>query len=135
MTENAASPVSDRPCRYCRAAWGNDPELCEFAHHNTPGLVELATAMARLFQSRTPSDEQIGWFMEDAEAVVGDFDPPPDKWRLRKLPNSSDQFVARFRINDVTYVIEDGEGHIPPVRLSTLRQWEREADLAARNAS
>jgi hypothetical protein len=43
---------------------------------------ELATAMARLFQSRTPSDEQIGWFMEDAEAVVGDFDPPPEKWRL-----------------------------------------------------
>jgi len=120
----------ERPCRFCRAAYGDDAELCEFAHRQSAEvLAPLATAMARLFQGRNPSDEQVGWFMEDASAVVEDFDPMPDKWRLRTLPTSPhDGFVARFRINDVTYVIEDGEGHCTPVRLATLRQWQREAD-------
>lgn len=121
-----------RPCRYCAAAYEFGADDCEMVHRDEQRIYDLATAMAKLFQARSPSDEQIGWFLEDAEAVVDDFDPSPERWRLRKLPDSGDQFVARFRINDVTYVIEDGEGHSPPVRLSTLRQWERDAERVAR---
>lgn len=124
-----------RPCQFCRAAYGADAEMCEFSHRQSVEVVApLATAMARLFQDRNPSDEQIGWFMEDASAVVEDFDPLPEKWRLRRLPDTKyDGFVARFRINDVTYVIEDGEGHIPPVPLARLREWQREAEHDARS--
>ena len=75
---------NQRPCRWCQAAYGLDAELCEFAHHQPAVVVApLALAMARMFQTRNPSDEQVGWFMEDASAVVEDFDPLPDEWRPR----------------------------------------------------
>lgn len=120
--------VEARPCRYCVAAYKFDAQDCGFTHTtDEPAFYDLATAMACLFQQRNPSDEQVGWFLEDAENVYRDFSPTPDRWRLRRLPDSGYEFVVRFRINDVTYVIEDGEGHIPPVRLSTYRQWQREA--------
>lgn len=101
--------------------------------HPTDIVAPLAIAMAKVFQDKHPADEQVGWFMEDADGVIDDFDPRPERWRIRKLPDTSHEFVARFRINDVTYVIEDGDGHIPCVRLSTLRQQQREADREARS--
>jgi hypothetical protein len=127
-----------RPCRYCLAAYPilfeeGDTTACEWEHRDDPRVYALATAMARLFEQRQPTDEQIGWFLSDADAVVDDFGPVPEKWRLRKLPDSNDEFVARFRINDVTYVLQDGcKEKVAPVRLSTLRQWQREADEEAR---
>ena len=127
--------AEQRPCRYCRANHGEyaDAEMCEMTHQRPADEVApLATALARIFQARNPTDEHIGWFMQDADEVIGDFDPTPDKWRVRKLPQSEDdEFLHRFRINDVTYVIEDGEGYIPPVRLSTVREQQREADSLA----
>jgi hypothetical protein len=131
--------TAGRPCRYCLAAYPilfeeGDTTPCEWEHRDDPRVYDLATAMARLFQQRNPTDEQIGWFLSDADAVVDDFEPVPGKWRLRKLPdNRYDEFVARFRINDVTYVLRDGcKEKVAPVRLSTLRQWQRVADEEAR---
>jgi hypothetical protein len=127
-----------RPCRYCLAAYPilfeeGDATSCEWEHRDDPRVYDLAAAMARLFQQRNPTDEQIGWFLSDADAVVDDFEPAPEKWRLRKLPDSNDEFVARFRINEVTYVLQDGcKEKVAPVRLSTLRQWQREANEEAR---
>lgn len=132
MSEREGAGSSERPCRFCRAAYGDDADLCEFAHQDmSPNLTALASEMARVFQQEDPTDEQVGWFMEDADAVVSDFDPAPERWKIRKLPLSEyGEFVARFRINEVTYVIEDGEGHCAPVRLSTYREWQHEADAA-----
>ena len=126
-----------RPCRYCLAAYPEiAAEICDDDYHrDTQPLYDLAIAMAGLFQHRPPTDEQVGWFVDDAEAVVGDFDPAPEKWRLRKLPTGgSGEFDCRFRINGVTYVAPEGgkdcKGY--PVRLSTYRQWMREANAEAR---
>ena len=126
-----------RPCKYCLAAYpilfeDGDISSCEFEHRDERRIYDLALAMARVFQARTPSDEQVQWFLGDADAVVDDFDPQPERWRIRRLPDGkNDDFVMRFRINDVTYVIQDGDEKMDPVRLSTLRQWQREADEAA----
>ena len=125
-----------RPCKFCLAAYpilfeDGDVTACEWEHRDDPRVYELAAAMARLFQKRQPTDEQVGWFLGDADAVVDDFDPVPEKWRLRKLPDKHLEFAARFRINDVTYVIQDGWGHITPVRLSVLRAAQREANREA----
>jgi hypothetical protein len=116
--------MSERPCRFCIAYHGEyaDAEMCEMAHRLDNDVCDLARALARVFQGNpAPPDEQIGWFLEDAEAIIDDFQPRPERWRVRKLPDSDDEFVARFRINDVTYVIQNGEGYCPPERLSEYR--------------
>jgi hypothetical protein len=127
-----------RPCRYCLAAYpilfeDGDVSSCEFEHRDDPRVYALAAAMARIFQPRPNTDEQIGWFLNDADAVVDDFDPAPDRWRVHKLPdNPRDEFVARFRVNGVTYVLQDGHKEkTVPVRLSALRQWQQEAEADA----
>lgn len=125
-------PSPRQPCRYCTAAYPQiAAEICEPTHRDEQRVYDLATAMAALFQARPPSDEQVCWFLQDADAVIDDFDPVPAKWRLRKLPDDFSEFTARFRINDVTYVLQDGDGYVPPVRLATLRSWQREADEEA----
>jgi hypothetical protein len=128
-----------RPCRYCLAAYpilfeDGDVTSCEWEHRDEQRVYDLATALARIFQQHHPTDEQVGWFLQDADAIVDDFDPVPGKWRVRKLPpGKSGEFIMRFRVNDVTYVVEEGgKDKSNPVRLSTLRQWQREAEAAAR---
>ena len=122
-----------RPCRFCVAAYPTmAAEICADSYHrDVPSLYDLATAMASVFQHRPPTDEQVGWFLDDAEAIVDDFDPPPAKWRVRSLPTGGHgEFDARFRVNDVTYIIQSG-GHkekMCPVRLSVYRSWMREAN-------
>lgn len=137
-----------RPCRYCIANWtgmsnrvpgGSDlppilptPEDCETTHRDDPRVYALAEAMAKVMQNRKPSDEQIGWFLEDADDVVDDFEPAPEKWRVRKLPTSDNDYdqgiEVRLRINDITYVGleggKDSRGSV--VKLSTFRSWDRE---------
>jgi hypothetical protein len=125
-----------RPCKFCLAAYpilfeDGDVSSCEFEHRDDPRVYALATAMARIFQPRPNTDEQIGWFLQDADAVADDFDPPPERWRLRKLPDGNFEFDARFRVNDVTYVLQSGEEKMTPVRLATLRAWQREANADA----
>jgi hypothetical protein len=126
-----------RPCKFCLAAYpilfeDGDVSSCEFEHRDEQRVYDLAAAMARVFQPRPNTDEQIAWFLQDADAIVDDFNPVPAKWRLRKLPDGSDEFAARFRVNDVTYVIEDGgKEKTNPVRLSALRAAQREANREA----
>jgi hypothetical protein len=111
-----------------------DAQDCGWTHqHDDPVFYALATKMAAVYcQTRTPTDEQIGWWLDAADAIVDDFKPPPERWRLRKLPDT-DEFEARFRLNDVTYVLQEGgKGEVAqPVRLSTLRAWDRETGGAS----
>ena len=127
-----------RPCKYCLAAYpilfeDGDVTSCEWEHRNEQRVYDLAAAMARIFQPRPNTDEQVAWFLQDADAVVDDFDPVPAKWRIRNLPpGKSGEFVMRFRLNDVTYVVQEGgKEKTNPVRLSTLRSWQREANQEA----
>lgn len=128
-----------RPCRFCLAAYpvlfeNGETADCELTHRDDQRVYDLATAMAAVFQHRPPTDEQVGWFLDDADAVIDDFDPAPARWRVRKLPdNDHDEFDCRMRINDVTYVVQPGDkGCKPlPVRLSTYREWMREAEASA----
>jgi hypothetical protein len=69
-----------RPCKYCLAAYpilyeGGETTACEWEHRDEQRVYDLAAAMARAFQPRPNTDEQIGWFLQDADAVVDDFGP------------------------------------------------------------
>lgn len=141
--------ATTRPCRFCVANWTGmsrripagpaaEPILptaqdCADTHRDDPRVYALAEAFAKAMQGRGPTDEQIAWFLEDADDVVDTFDPAPDRWRVRKLPanrrDGEQGIEARLRINDVTYVALEGgkdcRGSV--VRLSTFRSWEEAA--------
>jgi hypothetical protein len=134
-----------RPCRYCIASWAGvthrlpgdqdrepirpDATDCAMEHRDDQRVYDLAQAMAKVLQDRHPTDEQIAWFLADADEVVDDFDPVPKRWRVRKLPasaNDGDQGIeVRLRINDVTYVVLEGgkdcRGNV--VLLATFCAW------------
>jgi hypothetical protein len=126
-----------RPCRYCLAAYpilfqDGSTTACQWEHRDDQRVYDLARKLASIYQQRSPTDEQVQWFLADADAVVDDFDPAPEKWRVRKLPDGNFEFDMRFRVNDVTYVVQaGGKERETPVRLSLLRQWQREADRVA----
>lgn len=117
--------MSARPCRFCVANHGEhaDAEMCEFAHRDEPAVYELGRRLACLFQGeKNPTDEHVGWFLEDANAIVEDFGERPERWRVRKLPDDDGgEFVACFRVNDITYIIQNAEGHNLPERLAQYR--------------
>lgn len=55
-------------CRYCEAI--KVPEFCNESHHNPP-VAALARALAeKIHETTQPTDEQVSWFIEDADAVA-----------------------------------------------------------------
>lgn len=124
-----------RPCRFCLAAYPTVAyESCQFEHRDDQRVYDLAAALAAVFQPEPLTDEKTCWFLADADAIVDDFDPAPERWQVRQLPDDP-EFIMCFEVNDETYIVQDGEGHITPVRLSTFRQWQQEAEDAARSAA
>lgn len=128
--------MSDQ-CRYMTAAYPNldADDTCSEHRHDEPTFA-LARAMAAAFQQPNPTDEQIGWCMDDAGAVVGDFDPAPDEWTVTepKLTNEPGLDVT-LTINGVEYVIQENDsgGHVVcyPVSRATWDVWTAEAEEQA----
>lgn len=118
-------------CQYMAAAYPtlNGDDTCS-EHRHEARVFELARALASEFQKPDPTDEQIGWFLDDADAVVDDFDPAPDVWEiagLRSMPEELPGITNLLRINDVEYVIQDSEWEpAHPVSLATYRSWQEE---------
>ncbi|MBE7193770.1 MAG: hypothetical protein INR66_14965 [Gordonia polyisoprenivorans] len=115
-------------CRYMEAAY---PDLsaedcsCASFHRHEPRVFQLASALAVVFQGENPTDEQIAWFLNDADAVVDEFDPTPKTWTVVDLgePNQYRDLpgvIRRFTINGVEYVIKDAEWE-PAVPISRAR--------------
>jgi hypothetical protein len=121
-------------CRYMEAAYPtlDAEDTCGYAaHRHDTQTFALARALAVAAQDPNPSDEQIAWFLEDAAAVVDDFDPTPATWNATE-PRLADEPGLEFTmtINDVPYVVQTGGHKEPahPLRRSTWEEWNREAD-------
>jgi hypothetical protein len=115
-------------CSYMAAAYPTlDADDTCHSHRHEDRVVALARAMAVEFQRPEPSDEQIAWFLDDADAVIDDFAPAPEAWEITDhvtMPNEPPGIVDRFRINGVEYVLQDAEWEpARPVRLTTYLSW------------
>ena len=78
--------MSTEQCRYMRAAYPtlDAVDTCSEHRHDAPTFA-LARALAEVFQQPDPDDERIGWFLDDAAAVIDDFDPAPLSWTVTSL--------------------------------------------------
>jgi hypothetical protein len=115
-------------CSYMAAAYPTlDADDTCHSHRHEDRIVTLARAMAVEFQRPDPSDEQIAWFLDDADAVIDDFVPAPEAWQITDhvtMPEEPPGIVDRFRINGVEYVLQDADWEpARPVRLTTYLSW------------
>lgn len=118
-------------CRYMQAAYPDldADETCSEHRHDEPTF-SLARAMAVAFQQPDPSDEQVGWCMDDAAAVVDDFDPAPESWSVTE-PEITNEAGLDFTltINGVPYVVQPSEWEPShPLRRATWDEWQQEAN-------
>lgn len=122
-----------RDCQFCLAAY---PILADDDLHHSldPRMGDLARVFAMTFQgTNEPSDEQIGWFCHDADAVIGDF-PDATSWTISDhvdSPTDPDDPESPWRGIDHTFSI-NGERYIlqasewepsHPVKRSTYLGW------------
>lgn len=115
-------------CRYMTAAYPtlDAVDTCSDHRHDEPTFA-LARAMATAFQQPEPTDEQIGWCMEDAAAVVDDFDPT-ELWTVTE-PQLTDEPGLEFTltINDREYVVQPSEWEPShPVSRTQWHEWQDE---------
>lgn len=123
-------------CRYMAAAYPSldADDTCTEHRHDEPTFA-LARAMAAVFQQPDPTDEQIGWLLNDAAAVVDDFAPAPASWTVSELEISREPGLDfTLTINGIDYVIQENDsgGHVVshPVARVEWESWIDEAEAA-----
>lgn len=124
---SSAEKGATAKCRFMAAAYPtlDVEDTCTEHRHDAPTFA-LAEAMAKAFQDPNPSDEQIGWLLNDAAAVVDDFDPAPLSWAVTK-PRMTREVGLDFTltINGIEYVIQENDsgGHVESHPVSR-EEWE-----------
>lgn len=118
-------------CRYMQAAYPGltAADTCS-EHRHDEFTFALARGLAVVCQQPEPTDEQIGWLMDDAAAVVDDFDPKPETWTVTK-PEITNEVGLDFTltINGIDYVIQQSEWEPShPLRRTTWDEWQAEAE-------
>ena len=125
MGEQNAEKAESGQCRYMAAAYPtlDADDTCSDHRHDEPTFA-LARAFAAACQSPEPTDEQVGWMLEDAAAVVDDFDPKPDEWTVTE-PQITDEAGLDFTltVNDVPYVVQQSEWE--PSHPLSRAEWDR----------
>lgn len=115
-------------CKYLAAAYPTlDADDTCTEHRHDDQTFALARAMAVAFQQPDPTDEQVGWCMDDAAAVVDDFDPVPTEWVVTE-PQLTEEAGLEFTlsVNGVEYVVQPSEWE--PSHPVSRAQWERWQD-------
>ena len=129
--------MSEQQCRYLAAAYPTlDAEDTCWSHRHEPRVFALAEAMAHVMQTDV-TDEKIGWFVDDANAIVDDFNPTPDAWEVTESqPPAWDEDLDEptlpgishtFTVNGRRYVVQDSDWEpASPVALDTYLSWIQE---------
>lgn len=106
-------------CKYMAAAYPilDGEDTCGIFHEHTPAVFELATHLASMFQeTSTPTDEQVAWFLNDADAVIqqvpvlptiaGNIGLQVERTTDRHLPPGC---TDQFNVNGCEFVIQDSD--------------------------
>lgn len=119
-------------CTFIKAAYptmAEDDMMCA-QHRHEPRVFTLARAMAEVFQNPEPSDEQVAWFLDDADAIVDDFPPQQERWEIVDggMPKESG-LDHQFTLNGVAFVVQASDWEPEhPVKRATWTKWVGEDD-------
>ena len=126
--------MSGDQCRYMAAAYPDldAADTCDsLDHRHDEPTFALARALAVAVQQQSvATDEEVAWFLEDAAAVVDDFDPKPWAWSVT-TPEPTDEPGLDFTlwINSRAYVIQPAEQEeARPVSRAEWERWVAEAE-------
>lgn len=122
--EGPAENAVSGQCRFMAAAYpALGAESCTEHPHDEPTFA-LARAFAVACQSPDPTDEQVGWMLDDAAAVVDDFDPVPAAWVVTE-PQLTTEVGLDFTltVNGEPYVIQQSEWE--PSHPLSRAQWDK----------
>ena len=93
-------------CAPCTAAWGDIDTDCAETHDEKH--LSLAEALALAFNPWDTDDERlehIGWFVEDAEQIIGQgLEGPP--WKVKVITLAG---PVKFSVNGKFCVMHEGE--------------------------
>lgn len=115
--------MSDQ-CAYMRSAYPTlDAEDTCGDHRHEPRIFALAKALAEVFQQPDPSDEQIAWFIDDADSVADDF-PGVTEWKIDSPDAYPNEFgvEALLTINGRHYVLPESE--LEPSTPVSRAEWD-----------
>ena len=89
-------------CRYCTAAFSRD--VCSSDGDHRPEVVAVATALARVIHEEDPpTDEAIGWFIEDAEDAVAAVGRALPDWSVVDLGYDARNYYRYFSIGGLRF--------------------------------
>ena len=97
--------MSELRCRYCAAAWPTVDMDCEHTERDA----EVARQIAAKIHGAEPTEEQIGWFMDDAAWICGyvpDEHPVVTRWNARtwRMTVSGHRFRVEEEDGGLVYV-------------------------------
>ena len=116
-------------CRYMQAAYPDliAEDTCQ-EHRHEERVYDLARAIAAEIHKCDPSDEQVAWFLDDADAVVDDFTPTPETWKVVNHGYPEEYgLIHAMRINGTEYVIQDSDWEpATPIKRELWDSWRAE---------
>ena len=100
--------MTNQQCEACTAAWGDIGSNCADRHGSA--VLALAARLAEVCQHPDPTLQQVGWFTDDAEAVL-DIMGQQDKWTVvftLESARSPDGYDPIIEINGVKFRCGEG---------------------------
>lgn len=118
-------------CRYMQAAYPDldADDTCFDRHRHEDRIYDLARAIAAAVHECEPTDEQVAWFLNDADAVVDDFTSTPETWEVvnHGYPEREPGLDSAMRINGIEYVVQESDWEpSTPVKRQTWESWRED---------
>lgn len=121
--------MNPEKCRYMEAAYPGlvAEDTCGLHRHDAPTFA-LARELAGVIQGVEPTEEQIGWVLDDAAGFVDDFEEGQTEWNIEAWrPVREPGLIFRMTVNGQEYVVPESEWDTAhPVSDSEWMRWNDE---------
>lgn len=119
-----------KQCKYMEIAYPtlDGDDTCSLHSHDNTHVPVVAYELSSIFQEELTTDETIAWFLDDAQAIVDEFESWVGSWDIRRsdLPVPSGCVMGLW-VNGVEFVIQDSDWE--PSHPELRNQYLKDRDL------